>query len=98
MFLGQPLYPDALRCSGAIGQIYIFKQYKHWRAVLPYYYPYNPQTETQQAWRGVFADAIGNWQGFDNQTKGHYNALKYPNVMSGYNRYIRFYLEANKSV
>jgi len=98
MLSGQPLYPIALTVRGAIGQVYIFQQRGHWRSVMPYYYPYNPKTVAQQTWRNKFAYAVGYWQSFDNSTKAYYNALQYPNVMSGFNRYIHFYLNANKSI
>jgi len=98
MFLGQPLYPDAVECRGRLGHVYIFKQYDNWRVVCPYYYPYNPKTVPQQSHRNIFAYAVAYWQSFDNETKGYYNRLSSPNVMSGYNRFIHFYLEANKSV
>ncbi len=61
----------------------------------PYYYPYNPRTQLQQYNRQLLAYAVANWQSFTDDVKGYYNRLKYPNVMTGFNRYISFYLEAN---
>lgn len=94
-YIEQPLYPQALRVRGAIGQIYIFRQYGAHRHVYPYYYPYNPRTQLQQYNRNLLAYAVANWHSFSDDVKGYYNKLKYPNVMTGFNRYISFYLEAN---
>jgi hypothetical protein len=57
-----------------------------------YYVPYNPKTPEQQAWRGVFALAIESWQALTNEEKSVYNKLKYPTKMSGYNRFIHYYM------
>ncbi len=92
----QPMYPIAFEVRKQMGHVYIFRQRGRWRDVMAYYYPYNPKTDTQQAWRAVLATAVSNWQGFNDQTKGYYNALRYPLHMSGYNRYVRYYLNANK--
>ena len=97
-FLGQICYPDALECRGALGQVYIFKQYGWWRRICPYYYPFNPRTIDQQAWRVVFSNAVAQWQGFDNNTKDYYNKIKSKRVMSGYNRFLSYYLSANMPV
>lgn len=94
-YFEQPLYPQALRVSGAIGQVYIFRQYGRHRFVYPYYYPYNPRTSEQQYGRNLFSYAVANWQGFSSAVKGYYNELEYPGVMSGYNRYISMYMAAN---
>ncbi len=101
------LYPViALRTRGRLGDFWIQKYYEGANFKTRYaggsglivaklYYPYNPRTSFQQAWRGVFSAAVASWQGLSIDRKEFYNALKYPFHMSGYNRYLRLYLNAN---
>lgn len=51
-----------------------------------------PKTLAQEAWKQVFADAVGIWQGMSEKTRDIYRAHRYPVVASGYNRFIRLYL------
>ena len=88
------MYPQALLVSGRVGHAYVFKQYGMHRSIGKYYYPYVTMGPAILASRQKFADAVTNWQGFNDPTKRYYNALKYPNIMSGYNRYIRFYMRS----
>lgn len=85
----------ALRTRGRIGKWWIHKDYKTYKVVTKYWYSEQPRTGKQQGWRSVFYDAVYNWKGFDTATKDFYNQLKRPTHMSGYNRYLRLYLEAN---
>jgi len=87
-----PMYPIALRVSGTLFKTYVFRQRGWWRDIMAYYYPYNPQTYKQQSWRNVFAYAVAEWQGFDDDVRLYYHRLRYPTQMSGYNRFIRYYL------
>jgi len=90
------IYPCiGLTVRGRIGQWWIHKEYKTYKVVTKYYVPTNPQTALQQAWRQVLSDAVTNWQGFDVPTKQFYNSKITPKYMSGYNRYLRLYLNAN---
>ena len=92
------LYPViGLQVHGRMAHWWVHKEYKRYKVVAKYYYPYNPQTEVQQGWRNFFAYAVSNWQGFDAATKNYYNELKRPRYMSGYNRYLSMYLDANYS-
>lgn len=92
----QKLYPIfGFQVSGAFSNWWIFKQYGQNRVVAKYYYPYNPKTELQQAWRDIFLSAVGNWQDFSENTKGFYNQGVLKKPLSGYNRYIGLYLSAN---
>lgn len=52
----------------------------------------NPQTAIQQANRQLFADAVLVWQNLTASEKAVYNKLKYPPIMSGYNKFLRKYL------
>jgi hypothetical protein len=88
----QPMYPHAWLIRGRVGYAYVFKQYGLRRVICKYYYPYNPNTASQSSRRFYFYQAVKNWQGFNVYVKGHYNALRYPKFMSGYNRYISLYM------
>lgn len=90
--LPQPMYPQALLVHGRVGYAYVIRQYGMVRRYYKYYRPYNPKTFAMQTNRNKFAYAVANWQGFDDATKQFYNSKIYPNVMSGYNRYIHYYM------
>ena len=90
--LPQPGYPQALLIRGRVGYAYIFRQYGLRRTIGHYHYPYDPKLPTQLAARNRFAYAIGYWQGFSNAVKQYYNAMQYPEPMSGYNRFIRHFM------
>lgn len=60
-----------------------------------HYFPRNYKTETQQAWRGVFAEAVAGWQQLSLEQKKEWREKKWPRHMSGYNRYLRYYLFEN---
>jgi hypothetical protein len=59
------------------------------------YAPTNPQTVLQQTNRQKFADAVIAWQALTNEEKNVYNQLKYPDQMSGYNKFISQYLKSH---
>lgn len=90
--LYQPMYPQALLVHGRVGYAYIIRQYGMSRRYYKYSYPYNPKSVGQIASRHKFAYAVFYWQGFDDPIKQFYNSKNYPNVMSGYNRYIHYYM------
>ena len=92
--LPQPMYPHALLVRGRVGYAYIFKQYGTRRIIGRYCYPYNTKSPAQLVRRNKFAYAVFYWQGFNDTTKEFYNSMTYPNVMSGYNRYIHFYMNS----
>ena len=90
------IYPlIGITARGSFSSLFIFTQYGKKRIVKKYYYPYNPKSAEQQAWREIFSDAVENWQGFDNSVKNFYNTKYKNDHMSGYNRYIGLYLGAN---
>lgn len=86
-------YPIALRIQGRVGYAYIFRWRKGQQEIMKYYYPYDPKSTNVVANRQKLARAVTYWQGFDNLTKQFYNSKKYPCNMSGYNRYMRYYLK-----
>jgi len=85
-------YPQALQIRGRVGYAYTFRWRNNQQEIYKYHYPYNPKTVGQQANRAKFAQAVSNWQGFSDSVKQFYNSKKYPYSMSGYNRYIRYYM------
>lgn len=90
------MYPAiALSPRGRIGKMWIHKDYGAFKVVAKYYYPENPQTFDQQKWRNYLAYGVSYWQSFDDNTKEYYNQLKIPAHMSGYNRFLRLYLNAH---
>jgi len=87
-----PMYPIALEVRKTLFKTYVFRESAWGRDVMAYYYPYRPNTPDQVAWSNHFAQAVFDWQGFDESTKSYYNKMRYPTHMSGYNRYISYYL------
>lgn len=85
-----------LVARGRLGTWFISKEYKTQRVIEKYHVPENPRTPTQQANRGLMYDAVYNWKHFDTNTKRYYNQMERPVHMSGYNRYIRMYLNATE--
>lgn len=85
-----------LVARGRLGTWFISKEYKTQRVIEKYHVPENPRTPTQQANRGLMYDAVYNWKHFDTNTKRYYNQMERPIHMSGYNRYIRMYLNATE--
>ena len=67
-----------------------------WRAIR-YTKPSNPQTGPQQAWRAIFARGINIWTTeMTDDTKDIYNKRKYPERMSGCNRWMSLYLKDSR--
>lgn len=60
------------------------------------YVPRNPQTETQQNWRGIFRDAVLSWQNLSENEKEYYKEIAKSLNMSGYNFYLSEYLTENR--
>lgn len=63
---------------------------------MKFYRPTNPQTEPQQAWRGVFADGKTAWDALDPETKEQYRLKGRKLKMTGYNFHQSEYLKANR--
>ncbi len=90
------LYPCiALVTRGRLFDWWIHKHYHTYNVVCKMYYPYNPKTNFQQAWRNVFYTANKNWQGFTDETKTYYKELTTPKTYTGQLRYLKMYLRAN---
>lgn len=52
-------------------------------------------TPIQQARRSKFADAVASWNELPFENQIVWNKKKYPLKMSGYNRYISWYMQQN---
>lgn len=61
----------------------------------PHMWPSNPQTETQQSWRAIFATGVSAWQSLTTVDKSKYNRRARPLQMSGFNLYMREWLNDN---
>ena len=85
-------YPLALQVRKTLDKTYTFRMVGMRHDVMSWYYPYNPKSQLQQAWRAVFQEAVQSWQYLPASDKNYYNKSKYPAHMSGYNRYLRYYL------
>jgi hypothetical protein len=59
------------------------------------YRPTNPQTATQQNWRGIFTSGVQAWQGLTSDDKGLYNQRAKRQRLSGFNLFMREWLNAN---
>lgn len=63
---------------------------------MKYYWPTNPQTEAQQAWRAIFSAGVSAWQALSEEAKDVYRDLsKYFNL-TGFNLYMAEYLNEHK--
>ena len=85
-----------LRVRGALGHLFIFKEYWYGRRVDKYYVTSNPRTSKQQGNRSIYYDAVKNWQSFDDLTKRYYNTIAKRFKLYGYHKYLQFYLNAHK--
>ena len=88
----------ALRARGALGKMFVFKEYWYGRRVDRYAYPYNPRSQIQQTWRGYLSEAVSNWHGFDDNTKLFYGILAQPERLIGYMKYCKMYMQAKSIV
>jgi len=57
----------------------------------------NPQTETQQKGRTKFAQAVEAWNNLSFQNQIFWNKLKQPEHISGYNRFISWYMKSKEN-
>lgn len=80
--------------SGRFGGV-VFTTHRGETRMYPYDKPRNPRTETQQARRGLFADAVHSWQALSDDEKREWNRLaritrkKLKNLCRGYHLYLR---------
>ena len=58
-----------------------------------HYIQNNPRTPAQQAWRATFATGVSTWRGLTETQKQSYRDTKYPSGLSGFNRFMREYMQ-----
>jgi hypothetical protein len=63
-----------------------------------FYRPTNPQTERQMLWRGVVTSGHNEWASFDIETKEQYRLRARGLPMTGYNLFMREWLNSHKYV
>lgn len=85
-------YGDAARQYG-----YCIYQRRHvWHGIIcikeRYYKPSGEPSSLQLGYRGIFADAVSSWQNLSPVDKKRFKEYAYPIQMSGYNRFLRYYL------
>jgi len=91
------LYPIiGFQKHGRIGHLFVFEQRSWGCRVRPHVYPYNPRYPNQQAHRALMHNAVMYWKSFNQSTQYFYNIDPHTKHMSGYNRYIQLYINANK--
>ena len=105
MFITTPLYSLSAwkRLSqDAVSKLYkiegsnIFKRHGIRNLITKSYVQTNPQTEPQQSWRGLFAEAVASWQDLPAVSKASWKEYQDHRrrrpVMDGYNLYISKWL------
>ena len=63
---------------------------------MAYYRPTNPQTEDQQAWRSIFADAVAAWQALTDAERDEWHAKGKKRRKMGYSMFLTDYLITHK--
>jgi hypothetical protein len=57
-----------------------------------FYWPTNPRTEAQQAWRATFSSGVEAWQALSEGEKDEYRELAKEKPLSGFNLFLREFL------
>lgn len=89
-----PLFSEG--SSGALGEHLIFSNCKGVNYVKKFAAPANPNSARQFQCRTIFSDAIEAWQELDSETKSLYNYRSQKLGISGYNLFVKEYLETHK--
>lgn len=55
--------------------------------------PGNDPTPARLVCQASFASGVKHWQGFSDEDKERYNHYSYPTQISGYNRFLHYYLK-----
>ncbi len=63
---------------------------------MKFYRPTNPRTESQQAWRAIFADGKSAWSSLDPETKEQYRLKGQRRKMTGMNFFLSKYLKEHR--
>ncbi len=90
---GLNIFADVILLSGIYRTDNVTGITRHYRE--PFYITRNPRYESQQAWRGVFADAVAAWQALTSEQKSQYNKNAVGKGLSGYNLFLKEYLRSH---
>ena len=94
-----PLF--SVTASGTIGDAIVFSNWKGWPYVRSRVIPANPQTNSQQSQRTLLTSGVATWQSVVSQVTGSKTSWDYYASglgMSGFNRYMKYFLELNSVV
>lgn len=92
-FFGYTRFGDFNEYAGIYTYRNNWKQRKH--IAMQFYWPTNPQTVPQQAWRAVFANGAVAWQSLTSDQKAEYNKRAKQKHMTGYHLHQREYLSSH---
>lgn len=77
----------------------VFQRRRTWHGIInileKYTIPRNPRSPMQTSYRNTFADGVYCWNHFTTYARNIYNDYGYPIKMSGYNRFLHYYLKQN---
>ena len=59
---------------------------------MDFYFPANPQTQQQQAWRTTFANGVASWQNLNEGERDGYRESAKEMPMTGFNLYLSQFL------
>jgi len=94
-----PLF--SVTASGTIGDAIVFSNWKGLPYVRSRVIPANPRTDSQQSQRTLLTSGVSTWQSVVSQVAGSKTSWDYYASglgMSGFNRYIKYFLEENSVV
>lgn len=92
-FFGYTRFGEQNEIAGIYRYLNSSGQRKHIRE--GFYWPTNPRTVGQQAWRGVFTDGAVHWASLTPLEKGEYNERAKPLHMTGYHLHQREWLSSH---
>jgi hypothetical protein len=76
---------------------WIYEMRRTWHGIQPTarraQWPIKQAVDRGDPYQKRYADAVSIWQGMSQEVKDIYNKLKFPPRCSGYNKWIKFYIE-----
>jgi hypothetical protein len=79
--------------SGTIGKTTTASKWKRVRYLRKWVSPTNPRTELQMYQRSIFTQAVEAWHELSREQQEAYNRIASPYGISGYNLFVRRYIE-----
>ena len=74
----------------------IYQRRKTWHGIIcikeRYYKSSNPHHPNCEVGQSKFRAGVKHWQGLTDEEQAIYNSYQYPTQMSGYNRFLHYYL------